>query len=81
MLVSAIHTATLELVAIDPTAIRYLIEGDRKAAEQVMGVTLPEPEIQRILTEAESVLSSYVSADGGLAFDISAHLVTCSGSS
>jgi len=42
MLVSAIHTARLELVAIDPTAIRYLIEGDRKAAEQVMGVTLPE---------------------------------------
>jgi len=44
----------------------------------VMGVTLPEPEIERILTEAESILSSYVSADGGLAFDISAHLVTCS---
>jgi hypothetical protein len=47
----------------------------------VMGVTLPEPEIERILTEAESILSSYVSADGGLAFDISAHLVTCSSSS
>jgi hypothetical protein len=47
----------------------------------VMDVTLPEPEIERILTEAESVLSSYVSADGRLAFDISAHLVTCSGSS
>jgi hypothetical protein len=47
----------------------------------VMGVTPPEPKIKRILAEAETILSSDVTADGGLAFDVSAHVVTFSGGS
>jgi hypothetical protein len=46
-----------------------------------MGVTPPEPKIKRILAEAETILSSDVTADGGLAFDVSAHVVTFSGGS
>ena len=45
----------------------------------VMGVTLPEPTIKRILAEAETILSSHVTAEGGLAFNVSAHVVTFTG--
>lgn len=41
-----------------------------------MGVALREDEIARILAEAATMLARYVSADGELAFDISAHVVT-----
>jgi SAM-dependent methyltransferase len=54
---------------------REFVEAELRGWLPVMGVTLTERQIERIVTEAEAVLSSYVTADGGLAFDISAHLV------
>lgn len=42
MPVSAIHTERLDLVPFDPIAIRRLIEGDRSAAERVLGRLLPD---------------------------------------
>jgi SAM-dependent methyltransferase len=42
----------------------------------VMGIILPEPKISLILAEAENVLAPYATPDGGLAFNISAHLVS-----
>ncbi len=36
-----IRTARLELIPIDPVAIRHLIAGDRLAAERLVGYTLP----------------------------------------
>jgi hypothetical protein len=41
-----------------------------------MGVILTEDLIARILEEAEHALSPYAAADGRVAFDLSAHLVT-----
>jgi len=40
--ISALHTPRLELVPLDPVAIRHLIAGDRSAAEGVVGRPLPE---------------------------------------
>ena len=54
---------------------REFVEAELRGWLPVMGVTLTEREIERILAEAEAVLSSFVTTDGGLAFDISAHLV------
>ena len=51
------------------------VEAEVRGWLPVMGVVLPEPQISRILTEAESILAPYVTADE-LVFDISAHLVT-----
>jgi SAM-dependent methyltransferase len=57
-------------------SMREFLEAELRGWLPVMGVVLTEPEIQRILTEAEAVLSCYVTADEGFAFDISAHLVS-----
>jgi RimJ/RimL family protein N-acetyltransferase len=38
----SIHTTRLELVPLDPQAIRHLIAGERAKAVQAMNVTLPE---------------------------------------
>ena len=40
-----------------------------------MGMDLAEAQIRRILDEAEGVLRPYATADGRVAFDITAHLV------
>ena len=42
----------------------------------VMGVVLSEPQINRILADAEKIFARYLTADG-LAFGISAHIATC----
>lgn len=55
--------------------IREFVEAELRGWLPVMGVVLPELQINRILAEAESVLARYVTADG-VAFDISAHLAT-----
>ncbi len=56
--------------------MREFIEAELRGWLPIMGVVLPEPQIDRILAEAETLLARYVTADG-LAFDISAHLATC----
>ena len=40
-MISALRTPRLELVPLDPVAIRHLIAGNRDAAEQVVGHALP----------------------------------------
>lgn len=56
-------------------SVREFVEAELRGWLPVMGVVLPEPQINRILAEAERVLAPYVSADGA-AFDISAHFAT-----
>lgn len=42
----------------------------------MLGVTLDETQIARILSEAETLLAPYLSADGQVVFGTSAHIVT-----
>jgi hypothetical protein len=53
-----------------------MVEADLRGWLPVMGVTLSEDQIGRILQEAERMLSSYATLDGRVAFHLSAHLVT-----
>lgn len=57
-------------------SIRSMVEADLRGWLPVMGVTLAEDLIERILAEAESVLRRYVTADGQIVFDAPAHIVT-----
>jgi SAM-dependent methyltransferase len=53
------------------------VEAEIKGWLPVMGVTLTEPTVNHILADAEKVLARYATpAGGGLAFDISAHVVS-----
>ena len=56
-------------------SIRIMVEADLRGWLPVMGVTLSEEQIGRILQEAEQVLSSYATAEGRAVFPVSAHLV------
>jgi SAM-dependent methyltransferase len=56
-------------------SVRVFVEADLRGWLPVMGVDLAEAQILRILDEAESVLNPYATADGRVAFDITAHLV------
>jgi hypothetical protein len=72
--------SSVKLTACDGAArfsnMREFVEAELRGWLPVMGVVLPEPQIDRILAEAETILARYVTADG-LAFDIAAHLATC----
>ena len=57
-------------------SIRTMVEADLRGWLPVMGVVLPEEQIQRILQEAERVLARYVTADGTVEFESSAHIVS-----
>ncbi|MDT8387461.1 MAG: methyltransferase domain-containing protein [Thiogranum sp.] len=56
--------------------VRTMIEADLRGWLPVMGVVLQEAQIDGILDEAEEVLAEYVSADGMVVFNSSAHIVT-----
>lgn len=56
--------------------VRTMVEADLRGWLPVMGVTLEESMIARILLEAESALLRYVTADGQVVFDAPAHIVT-----
>jgi SAM-dependent methyltransferase len=71
----AIEVATRQGTARFPS-IRDFVEAELRGWLPVMGVNLTEPEIDRILAEAERVLASYRSSTGELVFDIPAHLVS-----
>jgi SAM-dependent methyltransferase len=58
------------------SSTREFVEAELRGWLPMMGVILTEGETGRILAEAEAVLSSYVTGDGRLAFDISAHIVS-----
>jgi len=72
---SSVNLTTCDGAARFPN-MREFVEAELRGWLPVMGVVLPEPQIDRILEEAETILARYVTADG-LAFDISAHLATC----
>lgn len=55
--------------------IRTMVEADLRGWLPVMGVTLAEEQIRRILEQAEDALGPYVNEQGGAVFDLSAHIV------
>jgi SAM-dependent methyltransferase len=57
-------------------SIRSMVEADLRGWLPVMGVVLREDQIHRLLEEAESVLSPYVTTEGRVTFDSPAHIVT-----
>jgi SAM-dependent methyltransferase len=57
-------------------SIRTLVEADLRGWLPMMGVLLNEEQIDRILQEAQQTLGSYATADGKVAFPLSAHLVS-----
>jgi SAM-dependent methyltransferase len=72
--VASIDVATHEGIGRFPSA-RVMVEADLRGWLPVVGIVLPEEEITRILEEAERVLERYVTADGTIAFGLSAHVV------
>jgi SAM-dependent methyltransferase len=72
---SSVNLTTCEGAARFPN-IREFVEAELRGWLPIMGVVLQEPQINRILAEAETMLARYVTADG-LAFNILAHLATC----
>jgi SAM-dependent methyltransferase len=71
---ASVEIATLEGTARFPS-IRAMMEADVRGWLPVMGVLLPEDQIDRIVTEAETVLRPYVTSDGTVAFPTRAYLV------
>jgi SAM-dependent methyltransferase len=57
-------------------SIRFMVEADLRGWLPLLGVVLTEDQISRILQEADHELRDYVTATGGAAFEIAAHLVT-----
>jgi len=57
-------------------SIRAMVEADLRGWLPVMGVVLPEEQIQRILEEAERALRGYVTTHGGVEFESPAHIVS-----
>lgn len=53
-----------------------MVEADLRGWLPVMGVNLTEEEVGRILSGAEEVLASYITDNGRVTFDTTAHLVT-----
>ena len=57
-------------------SVRTMVEADLRGWLPVMGVVVPEEQIQRILEEAERALSRYVTAAGTVEFESPAHIVS-----
>lgn len=57
-------------------SVRTMVEADLRGWLPVMGIVLDEEQIQRVLAEAESALGPYVTGEGDVVFDVSAHIVT-----
>jgi SAM-dependent methyltransferase len=73
--VASVAVSTESGTARFPNA-RVMVEADLRGWLPVMGVVLPEEQIAAILEEAEHVLRPHVTADGTIAFHLSAHIVT-----
>jgi SAM-dependent methyltransferase len=67
----ATHTGTAKF-----PSIRSIVEADLRGWLPVMGVTLSEEQISRILTEAEVALRAYLTAEGSVEFASPAHIIT-----
>ena len=57
-------------------SIRTMLEADLRGWLPLMGVNLSEQLIDWILQEGERVFSSYVTADGGVSFAVSAQIIS-----
>jgi SAM-dependent methyltransferase len=73
--VAAVEISTHHGTARFPN-IRSMVEADLRGWLPVMGVVLPEEQIQQILGEAEQVLSAFVNEEGRVMFDSPAHIIT-----
>jgi ubiquinone/menaquinone biosynthesis C-methylase UbiE len=56
--------------------IKSMIEADVRGWLPVIGIVLKEDEIQEIFNQAADLLSEYISPNGEVTFDITAHVVT-----
>jgi SAM-dependent methyltransferase len=56
-------------------SIRTMVEADLRGWLPIMGVILPDGQIEAILRQAEQALASYVTAGQRMVFPISAHLL------
>jgi SAM-dependent methyltransferase len=72
--------ASVAITTHDGTArfpsIRVMVEADLRGWLPVMGVILPEEQIERILQQAEDALAGYAGADGRVSFAARAHIAT-----
>ncbi len=57
-------------------SIRTMVEAELRGWLPVMGVHLNDKLIDQILLEADTALSSYVTSEGTVVFDVTAHVVT-----
>ena len=73
--VAAVAVASHHGTAKFPS-IRWMVEADLRGWLPVMDVVLSEDQIKRILDEAETALSAFVTAEGRVEFDSPAHIVT-----
>jgi len=73
--VAPVEIATRTGTARFPS-IRTMVEADLRGWLPVMGVELSEDLIEKILTEAGSVLADFLITDGQVVFDSPAHIVT-----
>jgi SAM-dependent methyltransferase len=73
--VASVDVATMQGTARFPS-VRVMVEADLRGWLPVMGVVLPDEQIEHILTEAEQVLKPYVMPNGTVEFDSPAHIVT-----
>jgi ubiquinone/menaquinone biosynthesis C-methylase UbiE len=73
--VESVDVATHRGTARFPS-VRTMVEADLRGWLPVMGVVLPEGQIQRILGEAERALRRYVTAEGTVEFESPAHIVS-----
>lgn len=56
-------------------SVRAMVEADIRGWLPVVGVILPEGEIDQILAECERLLTEYTASDGSITFPTSAHIV------
>ena len=56
--------------------IKSMIEADVRGWLPLLGIVLEENEIQEIFNQASVLLADYISPDGKVTFDITAHVVT-----
>lgn len=73
---ASVSVATVPGVARFPS-VRSVVEAELRGWLPLVGVNLPEEQIQRILAEAEQALRPAVGAEGdGIVFEMPAHVVT-----
>jgi hypothetical protein len=53
-----------------------MVSADLRGWLPVMGIVLPEAQIERLLDEAERLLEPYVDEQGCMVFDSPAHIVS-----